>query len=226
MDKKQIINNKLYKCEYFSSNELHKTINKLKIPEELENSIYQDDREFIIAIRNEEIAGLVMFKDRTNASFEPLENVTSLSYVKVANNHKNKGVATMLLGKAIDLIKERKCILRRTEPTVEGSSFIFDKFTKMLKENNIDYIPHNLSFIYSKLEKEKFNSSNLSNSKKIEMMYEISDELMKHPVCKEYNINEYDKINSNFVIEAYDIIESKTKSMRNSKDLKRKRLIK
>lgn len=217
MENKYKINRKLYDYKYVSEENINKELRQLNVPDDLVSSVFQGQRDFVLAIRKNELAGIAMLCDRNKSPYNPIKDVTSLSYIKVSENHKHKGVGINLLEETIKTIQSKNHILRRTEPTDDGKMFIFDKFTNMLNNANVNYIPDNLFFIYDRLDKKIFNNADYSNIEKIKKMNEVANALLEHDVCKKYDINKIEKLNGNFLVEADEVIDSIKKEQVNPK---------
>lgn len=165
------------------------------------------NRDYVMSIDKNKILGFAILFDKENSPMDSLTNVVSLSNIEVDEDYTNRGIATKMLNFIAEHIKENNKILKRTSPTEDGKNYIYNKFTQILKDKNVPYIPDNLDFIYSKLESNYFKNKTLSNEKKIKLLLKVSEDALKGQYCKKHNINSLEKLNSNFLEDGYEAVE-------------------
>lgn len=176
------------------------------------------DRDFFVAKNENKVVGIAILFKKYQARNNPNEGVVSLTNIEVDPDFKNEGIGTQLLNNVADYCLEHNYILRRTSPTEEGQSFIFNKFGKMLDKKGLSWIPENLGFIYDDLEKNVFDNKTYSAKDKIRLMKDVAQQVCDTDIAKEYDLN-IEKLSSNFLMESREIINTF-----NSKKSKTKRL--
>lgn len=182
---------------------------------------FNNERDFYIAITDDNIVGIAVLFKKYEARNRPNKDVISMTNIEIDPDFKNQGIGTELFQHVIEHCKEHDYILRRTDPTEEGQAFIHEKFGRMLKEQDVLFIPNNLAFIYDDLETSLFQDNHYSKQEKIELMQEVARQTIEHPVAKEYNLT-VDKLSMNFLNESREVIES----MKSAKKKKNNRKIK
>lgn len=178
---------------------------------------YTFNRDFMVAIHEYNIIGIGILYNKEKCTREPLENVITLTNIIIDESYKNKGVATAIFNNITDYISVNNKILRRTSPTEDGSNYIFEKFTNILENKKINYIPHNLDFIYEKLERDYFKNKRIDNYKKIDILNNVSKSILKNKKCIEYKVDKVEKLSTNFLDESYDEIEKYIKNKNKNK---------
>ncbi len=168
-----------------------------------ENRLVNHNRDFILAKDNDKIIGFAILF-RSENGMTPLENVISLSNIEIHEDYKRKGIATRLFQDVMEHIKLENKILKRSQPTDDGQNYIEQKFSNLLNENNISYIPHNLAFLYERLSENNL-FENKNNQEKISTLHEFEKKILKHPKLKELEVK---TLNMNFLNEADEIIQS------------------
>lgn len=165
--------------------------------------LVEHNRDFILAKDNDQVIGFAILF-RSEHGMTPLENVVSLSNIEIHKDYKNKGIATRLFQDVMNYAKSNNKILKRSLPTDEGQNYIEQKFSNLLNENKISYIPHNLAFLYERLSENNF-FKNKDNQEKISTLHEFEKKILEHPKLKEFEVK---TLNMNFLNEADEIIQS------------------
>jgi len=165
--------------------------------------LVEHNRDFILAKDNDQVIGFAILF-RSEHGMTPLENVVSLSNIEIHKDYKNKGIATRLFQDVMNYAKSNNKILKRSLPTDEGQNYIEQKFSNLLNENKISYIPHNLAFLYERLSENNF-FKNKDNQEKISTLHEFEKNILEHPKLKEFEVK---TLNMNFLNEADEIIQS------------------
>ena len=217
MNIKNFINKKSLKIETVSGESLNDFLEKHNLLFK-KSLLINTNRDFIFAIDEKDIVGFAILF-RSDCSFTPLENVISLSNIEVNKNYKNKGIGSYLFEKVIEIIEKEKKILKRTLPTPEGETFIEEKFSRMLKEKKINYIPYNLSFLYERLSTNGFFTDK-TNNQKISTMHLFEQEILKTPNLQEKEIK---FLNQNFLDETDIYINNQKNLMTTPKKIFKKR---
>jgi hypothetical protein len=129
-------------------------------------ALYAGNRDYIIATIDEEIVGYAcLFKQDVSVKL-PLINTVTLSNIVVDDNYTNKGIATQMLNEIAISLSMNDKVLRRTDPTTMGKKYTSDKFSKILKNNNINYLTEDTSYIFKILDEHVFLNNNYSRNKK------------------------------------------------------------
>lgn len=168
-----------------------------------ESRLVSQNRDFILAKDNNKIIGFAILF-RSEKGMTSLENVTSLSNIEIHEDYKRKGIATRLFQDVMEHVKLENKILKRTQPTDDGQNYIYKKFSNLLQENKIPYIPYNLSFLYERLSENDF-LKNKSNQQKISTLHQFEKKILEHQTLKKLDIK---SLNMNFLKEADEIIQS------------------
>lgn len=206
----QIISKSKYDLTHKKDNDLeiklvsNKEINKVVNDNECFNEslgMINHQRDYLLAFKDNKIVGFAILYDKSQDAREALLNVTSLSMIEVDEDYENQGIGTALLKEVINYIKENDRILKRTDPTPLGEKYIKDKFSKMLDDENVNYIPHNLTAIYQRLESKDEKFKNLSSENKISLMHELAEKALSHDLCRRFEVNDVKEFNS---IDFYD----------------------
>ena len=118
----------------------------------LDNTI-GENRDYIFALKENNIVGYAILFDTENKLYDALKNTYTLSNIAVAKDFRNKGIATGMIDLMLDEVKKSNRILIRTKPDLLGKLYTYNKITNNAKDKNVYFIPHNLSFIYKTIEK-------------------------------------------------------------------------
>jgi ribosomal protein L15 len=113
-------------------------------------------------------------------------------------------------------VKLENKILKRSQPTDDGQNYIEKKFSNLLQENKIPYIPYNLAFLYERLSENDF-LKNKNNQEKISTLHQFEKKVLEHPKLKNLEIK---VLNMNFLKEADEIIQSQKPQNRLKNKLK------
>jgi GNAT superfamily N-acetyltransferase len=180
-----------------------------------ESRLVSNNRDFILAKDNHKIIGFAILF-RSENGMTPLENVISLSNIEIHEDYKRKGIATRLFQDVMKHVKLENKILKRSQPTDDGQNYIEKKFSNLLQENKIPYIPYNLAFLYERLSENDF-LKNKNNQEKISTLHQFEKKVLEHPTLKKLDIK---SINMNFLKEADEIIQSQKPQNRLKNKLK------
>jgi hypothetical protein len=134
---------------------------------------------------------------------------------------RNIGIASKMIDLLLEEVKKQNKILLRTAPDDLGKLYIFNQITDKIKKNDIDHIPHNLAIVFSILENKCFCKKKLNNKEKINQMNLLSNESLKHAICKKYNIDTIDKLNLNFmkeIEETFNLLNKNKKKLKIKKN--------
>lgn len=173
--------------------------------------IQSESRRYIVATnKNKEIVGYACLVDNEKNNARSINGCLTLSNIEVLEQYRNKGIATNILNIVIDEVKKEGKILRRTAPDLMGKLYIYERIGEICNKKGVDYVPHNLTFIYESLSKnEKFIK--LSNEEKIESVNFFANKILEHEKVIEWDIRTIDDINSSF----YDIFDDVYKKNHN-----------
>jgi GNAT superfamily N-acetyltransferase len=180
-----------------------------------ESRLVSNNRDFILAKDNHKIIGFAILFRSKNGMI-PLENVISLSNIEIHEDYKRKGIATRLFQDVMEHVKLENKILKRSQPTDDGQNYIEKKFSNLLQENKIPYIPYNLAFLYERLSENDF-LKNKNNQEKISTLHQFEKKVLEHPKLKNLEIK---VLNMNFLKEADEIIQSQKPQNRLKNKLK------
>jgi ribosomal protein S18 acetylase RimI-like enzyme len=174
-------------------------------------------REFIsnnkthfLATSDDQVVGYAILVNKSKTKMNNLKDVLMLSNIEVGTDFRNIGIATNLIDMIIKESKEKNKILLRTRPDELGELYVYDQITNKLNSNTVDNIPYNLDFIYYILEREGI-LTNKSNAEKIQELNSLSLKILNHEVCKQYDIDELEKLNMNFLKEATEVFKTEYK---------------
>lgn len=184
--------------------------------DKLEIGLVDLNREHVFAIHNNSVIGVAVLFKQENSLRVPLNNVVTLSNIMVNKNFKNNGIATKMIDVLLDDIKLNNKVLNRTKADFEGQLYIFDKIKQKADKKNVLFIPHNLTFVYSKIEQSEKHQS-LSDKDKIKLMHDISKKMLEHKTFKEWDIQDIDEVNSSFVEALEDVWKDINKPIKKRK---------
>ena len=185
------------KIEYkvVKENEFYDFFNQYE--DNLEIGITNTNRDHVFAIYENKVIACATLFNQENSARIPLKNVITLSNIRVNKDFKNKGIASNMIDILLDDIKKQNKILNRTDPDLEGKLYIYNKIKEKSKDKGVLVIPHNLTFIYSKIANSKQHKE-LSYKDKISLMHNISKKMLEHKTFKEWNITDIEEVNHSF----------------------------
>lgn len=216
-DIKSFLVDKKYSFEFVKHEDIDNYLSDKQTFKAFDSIVMVGDRDVIVAKENNNIVGFASLCRNWEKRFDAIDDVLTLTNIEVKKENRNNGISKILLAKVADHVKENNLILRRTEPTEDGALYIKDSFSRLLKEKDVLTIPNNLYFIYYKLNNDIF-SSNDSINDKVKLMNDVAKETIKTDLCKKYDIDNIEKLNSNFIEPAYEIIDKMKNDLRKQKN--------
>jgi predicted acetyltransferase len=133
-------------------------------------ALYSGNRDYMIAIADDNIVGFACLFNQEVSVNMPLKNAVTLTNIVVDDNYTRNGIATQMLREIAIKLSMNDKVLRRTNPTASGEKYTFDKFSKILKENNLNYITENTSYLFKILDDNVFSSGCYSRNEKFNIL--------------------------------------------------------
>jgi ribosomal protein S18 acetylase RimI-like enzyme len=121
------------------------------------------------------------------------DDAMTMATIYVNSEYRNQGISKKLIEVSLEHIKNENKLFIRTKPSNDGSNFSFDRITKMSNDLELNFIPHNLSFVYQALENKNV-LKNKSIEEKMEVFNTTCDNLLNHFELKKDNITKIDHI--------------------------------
>lgn len=132
---------------------LHEFTSQFETDYEIHRHIVDTNRDYVFAISDNEIVGLLTVFNQEKSMRLPIDGVLTISMIKLLPEYENKGIASQMFLKAVSEIQNQGKIVMRTEPTDEGEDKIYNKFTALLESNQTPYIAFEKSYDFAMMDK-------------------------------------------------------------------------
>jgi GNAT superfamily N-acetyltransferase len=121
------------------------------------------------------------------------DDAMTMATIYVNSDYRNKGVSKQLIELSLEHIKNENKIFIRTSPSDDGKKHSLDRITKVANDLKLNFIQHNLSFVYRTLD-SKGLLKNKSIKEKIEVFNKTCDKILNHFELKKENITNKEHI--------------------------------
>lgn len=167
-------------------------------------------RDHIFAIKDNTIVGIVLLQDQEKSKSLKLKNTVTLSNLIVHPDYRQKGISKQLTKFLAHYLNDNNLILRRTDPTNDGKSYLFNNMTSKLKELNVPFVTEESSWIYKEIENKNPNKTSKE-------CFDLYSKFIKEIVLERDN-EIFDVYENNYVFQYQDL--EKLRSKNNKKRIK------
>jgi hypothetical protein len=206
---KKFLKNKEISYHLVKESEFYDFFNKYE--NSLEIGLTDVNRDHVVAIKDHKVIAAATLFNQENSRMKPIKNTITLSNIYTNKNNRNTGIATNIINVLLEEVKKQNKLLKRTSPDFDGKLYIFDKIEKEAAKKNVLVIPHNLDFIYYRLDTRK-EYEKYTDKEKIKKMHEISKEMLEHKRFREWGIEDVNEVNGSFIDVLDEILEKKHKT--------------